>query len=305
MAKKIIIAGATGLIGANLCKALKERGDLISVLTRDPAKGEKIIPFAENIYEWDPGTQKDYSAFLEGADAVINLSGAPVIGPKWTEAYKKEILESRINSARVLVDSMAKCKNKPKVFVCSSAVGYYGDMKTEVITEKTPAGKDFLADVCRLWEEEAAKAEKYGIRHVSVRTGIVLEKKGGALAKMVLPFRLFVGGSLASGEQWFSWIHWRDLCNIYVFAMDNDKINGPLNATAPIAETMKQFAKILGSVLNRPALFNVPEFVLKLLLGEGVSAIIASQRVIPAVLNKAGFKFEFIKAEDALKDILK
>ena len=207
-------------------------------------------------------------------------------GEKWTEAYKNEILSSRIISTNALVSSIAKCKTKPDVFVCASAIGYYGSRKDEAITEATAAGDDFLAGVCKEWERAACEVEPLGVRRVSVRTGIALDKNGGALAKMLTSFRLFAGGPLGSGDQWFPWIHLRDLCNIYIYALDDKYLNGEINAVSPNPVTMSQFAKLLGRVMKRPSKFKVPEFALRLLLGEGADAVLASQRAIPAKINK-------------------
>lgn len=304
MSKKIIVTGAAGLIGRNLCRILAERGDEITVFTRNPDGAKKKLPFVKEFVKWDTYSSADYSEYIDGKDAVIHLAGASVAGSKWTESYKKEILSSRIVSTKTIVDSIANCKNKPDVLVCSSAIGFYGSTNDDIITEASPAGDDFLAGVCKEWERTACKVESFGVRRVSIRTGIVLDKNGGALSKMLTPFRLFAGGPLGSGHQWFSWIHWRDLCRIYIYALDDKYLNGEVNAVSPNPITMYEFAECLGRVMNRPSVVNIPEFVLRILLGEGADAVLASQRVIPQKLQNAGFKFEFTQPEEALKDIL-
>ena len=305
MAKKILVAGATGTLGVNLCRMLSERGDELTVLARNPENAKKKIPSAVKIVKWDFSSHEDIIPHVEGIDAVINLTGAPVIGKKWTDTYKLEILKSRTDSTRSLINAIGLCVNKPKVFLCSSAIGYYGDRGNEVITEKSAPGSDFISTVCIEWEKEAKAAETFDVRWVSLRTGIVLEKNGGALSRMLRSFRFYLGGHLGDGEAWFSWIHWKDICRIFIFALDNDTINGGINATAPISDTWAEFARTLGRVMKRPSVFHVPEFAVRLLLGEGADVLLSSQRVLPVALNRAGFKFEFVKAEEALKDILK
>lgn len=305
MAKKILIAGATGTIGINLCKMLVERGDEVTVLARDPESAKKRIQGAADIIKWDGVSDTGLTELIEGKYAVINLIGAPVIGGKWNDAYKLEILKSRTESTKSLVNAMGRCTNKPKVFLCSSAIGYYGNRGNEVITENSLPGNDFISTVCIEWEKEAKAAEEFGIRWVSLRTGIVLDTKGGALAKMLTSFKYYLGGHLGTGESWFSWIHIKDICRIFLFALEADGIKGGINATAPISDTWAEFSRTLGRVLKRPALFHIPEFLVRLLLGEGAEVLLSSQRVLPVVLNRAGFKFEFVKAEDALKDLLK
>lgn len=304
MAKRIVITGATGLTGLRLCRALFERGYEVSLITRNQASAKKKIPFAVECVKWEEDFSGDYSGLINGSEAVINLAGASVLGQKWTEEYKTEILKSRIISTRSLVKSIGQCNDKPRVFICASAIGYYGNRGNEVITEKSTPGTDFLSSVCVHWEKEAQTVEQFGVRWVSLRTGIVLDKNGGALGSMLKSFRLFAGGYLGDGEHWFSWIHWKDLCAIYIYAIENDLIKGGVNATAPISDNMAEFARTLGRVLHRPSFFPVPEFILRLILGEGVTALVSSQRVLPACLNRAGFKFEFVKAEEAFKNIL-
>lgn len=305
MANKVLITGATGTIGIYLCRMLFERGDEVTVLARDPQAAKKRLQGVANIFKWEIESDADLTEFIDGKDAVINLIGAPVIGTKWNAQYKLEILKSRVESTQKIVGAIGKCKNKPKVFVCSSAIGFYGDRENEVLTESSQPGSDFISMVCIEWEKEARAVEVYGVRWVSLRTGIVLDKNGGALSKMLKSFKFFLGGHLGAGDAWFSWIHIRDICRIFLFALDTETLKGGVNATAPISDTWAEFSKTLGKVLNRPSVFHIPESIVRSLLGEGADVLLSSQRVLPVALNRAGFKFEFVKAEEALKDLLK
>jgi uncharacterized protein (TIGR01777 family) len=302
--KKVLITGATGLIGKKLYKALVRRGDEVTVFTRSMVKGVQRLPGADEFIEWDYTQKNHWQGHVSGKGAVVHLSGANLFDRRWNKEYKQTIVESRQVSTRNLVDAMEKADKRPGVFICSSAVGYYGDKGDEVVTESAAPGGDFLAEVCKVWESEASKAESLGIRRVSIRTGVVLNKEGGALKKMLLPFRLFAGGPLGSGRQWFPWVHIDDIVRAYLYAIDNEQIEGDINVTAPVPVTMSRFAKALGGVLHRPSLFPVPEFVLRLVAGESASAVVSSIRAIPDKLQKAGFKFSYENVENALKSLL-
>ncbi|MCC6549274.1 MAG: TIGR01777 family protein [Ignavibacteriaceae bacterium] len=301
--KKIVITGGTGLIGGILFKMFSERGDQVYLFSRNPDDAKRKIPGAAGYLKWR-GNNFDYSAELEGTDAVIHLAGANVAGQKWNAAYKKEIFDSRIGSTRALVEAMKKLKNKPEVFVCSSAVGYYGDASEKELTEDTKPADTFLADVCLQWEKAAEKSEAAGVRSVQIRTGVVLSPKDGALKKLLLPFKLFVGGPLGSGCQWFPWIHADDIAAMYIYAIDKTSMRGAFNGAAPQPLRMSEFAAALGKVLKRPSLFPVPKFVLRLILGEGAAVTLASQKVIPKAIIKEGFKFKFPEIDAALRNLL-
>jgi uncharacterized protein (TIGR01777 family) len=214
------------------------------------------------------------------------------------------IFESREVSTKNLVSAFKNSQSKVKVLISSSGVGYYGSRDDKILTEKSNLGNDFLANVCDVWEREAEKASAYGIRTAMLRQGIVLSDKGGALAKFLPPFKFFIGGALGNGRQWFPWIHVDDLVAIYLFIIDNVEISGPINVVSPEAVRMNEFAKTLGKILYRPSIFSVPEFALKILIGEAASTIVSSQRVVPQKLIDKGFKFKFEKLEEALKDLL-
>jgi hypothetical protein len=302
--KQIVITGATGLIGRSLCTFLNNKGDEITVFTRDIENGKKVLPFITRFVEWNYRNQELWQDELNGKDAVIHLAGANVFGKRWSKKYKSIIMESRKNATRNLVSAIGGIKNKPGVFISSSAVGYYGNQGSQIITEDSPAGNDFLADVCKVWEKEASLVEKSGVRRVSIRTGIVLDTDEGALKKMIPAFKLFAGGPLGNGSQWFPWIHIDDLVSIYLFALDNNNISGAVNASSPNPVTMNEFAKTLGKVLHRPSLFPVPEFVLKLAVGEGAQPILCSQRIIPKKLLDNSFQFKYNHLEPALSSLL-
>jgi uncharacterized protein (TIGR01777 family) len=302
--KKIIITGATGLIGKKLYKALSRRGDEVTIFTRSMVKGVKKIPGADELIEWDYSQKNHWQKHVSGKDVIIHLSGANLFGKRWTQEYKELIVESRRLSTKNLVDAMENAERKPSLFICASAVGYYGDRGNETITENSSPGNDYLAEVCKVWEYEAAKAEEYGIRRISVRTGIVLSKEEGALKQMLLPYKFFAGGPLGNGKQWFPWIHIDDIINSYLYCIDNENISGSINAAAPHPVTMNEFAKTLGKVIKRPSLFHVPNFALKIAVGESASAITASMKVIPEKLQNSGFTFSYPEPETALRSLL-
>lgn len=305
MAKKIILTGATGIIGSRLCKLLISRGDRIIILTRDAKKAKESLRIDGEFINWNYRNPLSNEVKFDGVNAVIHLAGANLFEHRWDNDYKKIILESRTTSTRILAQSINNSFEKPAVFISSSAVGYYGDKGNEPITEKSLPGNDFLSNVCKKWENEAKIVENAEVRLVNIRTGIVLNSNEGALKQMLLPFKLFVGGPIGNGKQWFPWIHIDDILNIYLFALDNINISGPLNAVSPNPVLMKEFANTIGKVLKRPSLFSVPTFALKLALGEVADVISASQRVIPEKLLSYSFKFKYEFLNDALEDLLK
>lgn len=292
------------MIGRELCKELSLHGDELTIFSTNVEKAKAILPFAKEVVEWK-NYDKDYSVYLEGKDAVIHLAGASVAGKRWTPSYKKEIYDSRINTTRNLVSSIDKCKQKPEVFISASAIGFYGDRGDSILTETSSVGKDFLSNVCDDWEKASERIEMLNVRRVIIRTGIVLSIDDGALKKILLPFQLFVGGPLGNGKQWFSWIHLADIISLYLFLLDKKSQKGIFNAVSPQPVQMKTFAKRLGKVLHKPSLFPVPKFVLKLVMGESASAILASQKIKPEALLNAGYKFKFDDLESALINLLK
>jgi uncharacterized protein len=301
MSKKIVITGATGFIGRNICSKLIARGDEITIFTRSVEKAKKIIPGASKYIAWDYSLNDWYDE-ISGKDAVINLAGESLLSKRWSEEHKNEVRDSRINSTRALVEAIQLSAERPKTFISASAVGFYGDSESEV-DELSQKGKGFLAELVNDWEKEAAKVEELNVRRVCIRIGIVLDENDGALAKMILPFRLFVGGPLGSGKQWMPWIHVDDLVNIFLFALDNEQVEGIINGVSPNPVRMNDFAKSIGKVMNRPAIFKVPEFVLKLILGEASKTIITGANVFPGKAIRLGYKFNYSDLEKALEEI--
>jgi uncharacterized protein len=301
--KKIIITGATGSIGQNLVRELSARGDEVIVFTRNPEKAVKKISSKIKIVKWEYEKPEEWKEYLNGIDAVIHLAGANLGAKRWNEEYKKLAYDSRIVSTRNLVEAIKSVEQKPKVFICSSATGFYGNRYDEVLDENSSKGNDFLATLCNDWEKEARTVELYGVRRVSIRTGLVLMKDEGVLKQMLLPFKLFIGGPLGNGRQWFPWIHIDDIVGIYLHAIDNPNVTGAINGTAPGIVTMKQFAKQFGKILRRPSIFPIPKFALKIAAGELGEYAVMSQRTSVEKIIKAGYKFKFNNLGNSLEKI--
>jgi hypothetical protein len=304
MSKKIIITGATGLIGKKLAQKLISRGDEVIIFSRDENKSKRLIPGAKEYVKWDYRKIPNWQNKIEGADGIVHLAGVNLFSKRWNSEFKKEIIQSRTLSTRSLIEAIRNSNRRPGFFICASGVGIYGDRKDELLNEGSLPGNDFLSEVCLAWEEEAKKAEDYGLRRVSIRTAIVLSKEDGALKQMLLPFKFFIGGPLGSGRQFFPWLHIDDIVGIYLHAIDTNNLYGSLNAASPEHKTMKEFATTLGKVLKRPALFSVPAFALKIAVGESASAVLSGQKINSQKLLKSGYKFNFLSLEDALKDLL-
>jgi uncharacterized protein (TIGR01777 family) len=301
---RVVIAGGSGFIGRKLISELLQHLHEVILLSRAPERTKKIFP-AARIEFWDTKTKDRLEAIFDGIDAVINLTGEPIAKKRWTDKQKQEILISRIDSTRVIVAAIKQLDRKPSVLLNASAVGYYGDVPEGEVTEAHPKGNGFLADVCEQWEGEALDLLKFNVRVVLLRTGIVLDKNGGALHKFLLPFRFFAGGPLGSGKQWFPWIHLDDEVNAILFAMENSQISGPLNLSAPESVRIVDFCRALGRIIHRPSWLPVPSVVLKLALGEMAEPLLLhSQHVVPKKLIDAGFNFKFPDLSNALADIL-
>jgi len=303
--KKIIVTGATGLIGRKLVASLIEKKFEVIILSRDVRKAKSMFPDVKDFVEWDYQKPDEWKSRLENADAIIHLAGVNLFEKRWNEKFKSQILESRELSTRKLVDAIRSTVKKPDVFISASGIGIYGNGSDEILDEQSTIGNDFLADVCKVWEDESQKVEAFGVRSVQIRTGLVLSNEDGALKQMLPAFKMFFGGPLGNGKQWSSWLHIDDIVAIYLHALENVSISGPINAVSPNPITMNEFAKALGKVLNRPSLFSVPKFMLKIIIGEGAEVVTGSQKVIPDKLIKNGYKFKFTKLEDALNDLLK
>lgn len=285
----IMITGATGFIGRALCKKLNDENFGITIVTRDKQKAAKIIPFASNIIEWNELEQKEIIQNQSNLKSVIHLAGKNIMSSRWTKKHKERILKSRIQPTEKIIGFIKKLDVKPESFISASAVGYYGLSDTEIFSEKSPPGDDFLAQVVVKWENSSAELDKIGVRRVLMRTGIVLDKSGGILPKMILPFKLFLGGPLGSGEQWFPSISLDNLVNMYFECIIKPEISGPVNAVSGKHIKMKDFCKNLGKELNRPSYLKIPEFLLKIIFGEGALYITQGARTEPHVLKKHSF----------------
>lgn len=305
MSKKIIITGATGLIGSHLSLVLLEKGYEIIVFTREKQKGKSIISNSIEYIEWNYNKPEYWHDKFNNVYGVIHLAGASLAGKRFTESYKQKVMNSRKISTRNIVSAMSSVKNKPAVFVCASGVNYYGNSGDKPLTEESDSGDDFLAKVCREWEYEAAKSELHGIRRVSVRTSPVLSTKGGVLDPLLPLFKFYLGAALGDGRQWFPWIHLNDIINIYIEAIEDDKLSGAINAASPDYVRMNDFVKELGKAMHRPAIFKVPKFLLRTVVGEAAEFITASMKVIPKKLEDAGFKFKYPLLKEALNAIIK
>jgi uncharacterized protein (TIGR01777 family) len=298
---RITVTGATGLIGSRLVASLRTRGDEVTVLSRDPESAQERLPGALEAVRWDLLREPAPSAALAGRDAVVHLAGENV-AQRWTASAKRAIRESRVTGTRHLVQGIASLEDsaRPRALVSASAIGYYGAHDDEPIDEEAPAGADFLAQTCSAWETEAVAAEQFGARVVRVRTGVVLNRDGGALGKMLTPFKLGVGGPVAGGRQYISWIHTDDLLGIVLAAIDSEQWRGPVNATAPQPQRNRDFSKALGRALHRPSLLPVPGAALRLLYGEMSEIVTTGARVLPVRALVLGYEFRHPQLDSAL-----
>ena len=299
---RILVTGATGLIGRRLCQSLLDEGHAVVGLSRRPESASGV-PVTE-MRRWDAMSGPPPAEALAGVDAVIHLAGEPVAAHRWSDEQKRRIRDSRVVSTRHLVNGLCAMADKPVAFISSSAVGFYGDRGDEPLDEQSPAGRGFLPEVCRAWEDEAERAGLAGIRAVMVRTGVVLSREGGALEKMLLPFKLGLGGRLGNGRQWFPWIHIDDIVGIYRYALTNESIQGPVNGTAPAPVTNAEFTSQLAQTLRRPAFMSVPELGLRAVMGEMADVLFTGQRVLPNAMIAAGYRFRFATLAAALADLL-
>lgn len=301
----IIIAGGSGFIGGKLIEKLTRDRNNVVLLTRRPDLVKKNFSQVQIQY-WDAKTDSELDGVLGGRDAIINLTGESIAAGRWTSSRKRRIFASRIESTRALISAIEKIKNKPRVLINASAVGYYGNVPEGEITETSPKGQGFLADVCEQWEAEALKAQEFGVRVVLLRTGVVLDKGGGAMRRVVVPYKFFIGGIVGPGTQWFPWIHIDDEISAIMYALETASVSGPLNLASPESVQMKEFCRRLGKILHRPSWLPVPSIVMKIALGEMAdSLLLQSQRVVPKKLIESGFIFQFPKLQDALENLLK
>lgn len=306
---KVFITGGTGLVGGRLIPKLRRRQDEVVLLSRRAAPARERFGSDCTIVEGDPMQPGPWMDAVSGCDAVIHLAGENIFAKRWNDDFKKMLRDSRINSTANIVQALAKnprtASGAPKVLVNASAIGWYGPRGDEELDESTPPGTDFLSQLCVDWEKEAAKAQEHGLRAAMVRVGVVLDKNGGALGQMLLPFKLFMGGPAASGKQWMSWIHHEDLAGILLLALDNASAAGPINGTAPKPVTNRDFSTALGKALGRPSFMPTPAFGLRILLGEVAGLVTGGQRVLPKKALALGYQFAFPDIDSALRDVLK
>jgi uncharacterized protein (TIGR01777 family) len=301
----ILVSGGTGFIGSALVATLVRQGHRIAVLTRTGSSAGHPPDAQVRLVPWNSREITDEPQSLGAIDAIVNLAGASLADGRWTASRKAAIINSRRNVTRALRNVAAALTHRPRVLVNSSAVGYYGSVPTGEVHEDHAAGSDFLAGVCKAWEEEALSFADLGIRVVRLRFGIVLGRSGGALGRMALPFRLGVGGNLGTGRQWFPWIHLEDAIGLISYSLANPEVEGPLNATAPESVTSHDFARTLGTVLRRPSWAHVPAPVLKAVLGEMSGMVLTGQNAVPSRALALGYVFRHPTLEGALKDILR
>lgn len=305
---RVIVTGGTGLIGRALSASLARDGHEVIVLSRDPARAGNL-PEGVQAVRWDARSAEGWGHLAEGAGAIVNLAGASIAGeglvPKrWTSARKDLIRWSRLSAGRAVAEAVARAKEKPRVVVQASGIGYYGPRGDEVVMEEDPPGRDFLAGVAQEWEASTAPVEEWDVRRVVIRTAVVLSQKGGVLPLMLLPFRFFLGGPLGSGRQWVPWIHVADEVRAIRFLMEREEARGPFNLVAPNSVTNQEFSRIAGRVLRRPSFVRAPAFALRLALGELATILLDGQRAVPQRLLDLGFAFQFPELEGALRDLL-
>lgn len=304
---KVAITGATGFVGSRLVERLVTTGNQVLVLTRNPERAKQIFPNSAypgvEICPYTPTASGDWQQFIAGCEGVVNLAGHPIASERWTPEVKQAIRTSRQLTTQKLVEAIQQADPQPRVLVNASAIGYYGTSETAVFDETSDPGQDFLAQVCQDWEAAARPVMDSGTRLVILRFGIVLGP-GGALARMLPPFKLFAGGPLGTGQQWFSWIHRDDLVNLILQCLSQPQFEGVLNATAPQPVRMSELCKVLGRVLNRPSWLPVPGLALELLLGEGAKVVLEGQQVQPKRTLALGFDYQYPTLKSALEAVL-
>lgn len=292
---KVFVTGSTGMVGTDLCARLESDGHEVGRLVRRTAKNS-------NEAQWSVVDGTIEAEKLEGCDAIIHLAGENIAGSRWNDAFKAKIRDSRVDGTRLLAEAVAGLKSPPKVVVCASAIGYYGDRGDDKMLEDSSAGDDFLAGVCKEWEQAADPLRDKGIRTVHLRIGVILSSKGGALAKMLFPFKMGGGGVIGNGKQFWSWVSLDDVVGGLIHCMNHEELSGPVNGTAPEPATNREFTKTLGKVLSRPTFLPMPAFAVKLAFGEmGQALMLASTRVIPEKLVDSGYKFQYPSLAGAFK----
>lgn len=303
---KVAVTGATGFVGSRLVERLQAEGHQVLVLARNPERAARMFSTAAfpavEVAAYTPLESGEWQQRLSGCDGVVNLAGEP-ISERWTATHKQSIVDSRQGGTQKLVEAIAQANPKPQVLVSASAIGVYGTSETATFDETSAAGDDFLAEVCKVWEAEAQKVKEAGVRLVILRLGIVLGM-GGAIAKMLTPFKLFAGGPIGTGKQWFSWIHREDLVNLILQALTQPNMEGVFNATAPNPVRMAEFCNTLGQVMNRPSWLPVPAFAIEALLGDGAVVVLEGQQVLPKRTQTTGFQYQYSDLKLAIAEVL-
>lgn len=304
---KVTVTGATGFVGSRLVQRLHEENNQVLVLSRNVTYAQKVFPSTAfpnlEVVAYTPTVSGSWQDSIAGCDAVVNLAGEPIGEGRWTTQRKQEILNSRQLGTQKIVEAITNANPRPKVLINTSAIGYYGTSETKTFDEASSSGEDFLAGVCRAWEAEAAKVKDAGVRLVILRFGIVLGM-GGALGKMITPFKLFAGGPLGSGRQWFSWVHLDDVVNLIIKSLNSSEMEGVYNATAPNPVRMAELCQTLGKVINRPSWLPVPSFALEALLGDGAMVVLEGQQVLPKRTLESGFEYKYPNLQPAVSQIL-
>lgn len=300
---RIIITGGTGLIGSALCQNLLVDNHEVIVLTRNPGKKD-AVPNGVKLVQWDAKTAEGWTELADGADAIVNLAGEGIADSRWTPEQKKRIRESRLNAGQAVVEAVRAANPKPKMVIQASGIDYYGSRGDTLLTEQSPLGSEYLAQVCFDWEASTASVERLGVRRAVIRTGIVLSTEGGALPKILLPFKLFAGGPLGSGKQYWPWIHIDDEIRAIRFLIETENAAGAFNLTAPTPTENREFARQVGSAMGRPAFVPAPSPALKVGLGDMSQMLLDSHRAIPEHLQQLGFEFKYPTLDKALEDLL-
>lgn len=305
---KIVISGGTGLIGQRCISHFVKDGHEIIVLSRSPESAPRF-PASVSVVRWDGKHAGDWVTELDHASAVINLAGASIAGKgffpsRWSESRKESILQSRMQVGKAITEGIRSVQNKPDLLIQASAIGYYGTSEEETFSESDPPGSDFVAETCQAWEASTRKVENMGVRRVVSRLGIVLSTRGGALPRLVLPFKIFLGGPMGNGNQWYSWIHIDDVCRAFQFFINKEDVSGVFNITSPNPVRNQTFAAVLGKTMKRPSWIPVPGFLMRWIFGDVASVVLEGQQVIPQRLNQTDFSFEYPSLERALGDLL-
>jgi uncharacterized protein (TIGR01777 family) len=305
---RFLITGGTGFLGRALTASLSKDGHQVIILSRQPNRRSGFDANVQ-VMPWDARSAEGWGHLVNGVDVILNLAGESIAGTgiipsRWSKERKERILESRVQAGRAIVQAVEAATQKPRLLIQASAVGYYGPGDDTEITEDSPAGNDFLANVCTQWEASTQRIEKLGVRRVILRTGLVLSPHDSVLPRLMLPFKFFAGGQLGSGKQWYPWIHIDDEIRAIRFLIESQQADGAFNLTAPHPLTNKELSRVLGRVMGRPAVMPAPAFVLRLALGEMATIVLDGQRAVPSRLSKLGFQFNFPDAEAALRDLL-